>query len=469
MKILKFFFVFCFIFSFIFLFVPEFDSIFAVCKGNGSACDTNASGEDNRCCSNNCVTYNGAVSYGTCQSPQAVSPTNAPRGLNNCPTVCNSLQDEEYCGGGWEENAGRTETANCDQNHTGCTWHQCLNPGQHRMVCKAINCPSGQTCSNNVCSAPAAPAPASSSSSSSSTSTSSSSSSSIQATTPNIYNLIINPGFENGMDSWTDPDTFAAIITTPTTDIHTGSKSLKVFTNGTNKSAQKVQWIPNQGVKTYTLSGWGKKVGTGVASIQIDEWNLADAAHPVFKGSHVLTFGSSWEQIFTTFTTDASTTHIPVIVRSGENTTTAQAATTIFVDDLSLIRTTSSSSSSSSANTACVCNSPSLSTGTCSSQCTFDKYTDGSVSYSATMSCIISTALQISTPTSDQKNAFCRANLRTKGDADENGTINRTDYLYYVSAVSGGKIPPNVNPDFNGDGEVGSNDRAIVVKTLNTP
>ena len=42
-----------------------------------------------------------------------------------------------------------------------------------------------------------------------------------------------------------------------------------------------------------------------------------------------------------------------------------------------------------------------------------------------------------------------------------------TDYLYYVAAVNGGKIPATVNPDSNGDGEVGSSDRAIIIKTLN--
>ena len=57
--------------------------------------------------------------------------------------------------------------------------------------------------------------------------------------------------------------------------------------------------------------------------------------------------------------------------------------------------------------------------------------------------------------------------MRTKGDADGNGTINNMDYFYYISAVVGGKIPVTVNPDFDGDGAVSNLDREIVIKTLN--
>jgi hypothetical protein len=40
------------------------------------------------------------------------------------------------------------------------------------------------------------------------------------------------------------------------------------------------------------------------------------------------------------------------------------------------------------------------------------------------------------------------------------------DYYYLVLALNGGKIPPSVNLDFNGDGQIGLSDRAIIVKTL---
>ena len=45
--------------------------------------------------------------------------------------------------------------------------------------------------------------------------------------------------------------------------------------------------------------------------------------------------------------------------------------------------------------------------------------------------------------------------------------VDNTDYLYYVTAVNGGKIPPNINLDFDGDGAVGVTDRTIILKKLN--
>jgi hypothetical protein len=55
---------------------------------------------------------------------------------------------------------------------------------------------------------------------------------------------------------------------------------------------------------------------------------------------------------------------------------------------------------------------------------------------------------------------------RADGDADGDKDVDMSDYYYYVSAANGGKIPAWVNPDFNGDGEVGLADRIIVVRTL---
>ena len=57
--------------------------------------------------------------------------------------------------------------------------------------------------------------------------------------------------------------------------------------------------------------------------------------------------------------------------------------------------------------------------------------------------------------------------LKSKGDANCDGVVNQTDYFYYVLAVNGGTLPAGVNCDFNGDGEVGAKDRAIIINTLN--
>jgi hypothetical protein len=72
------------------------------------------------------------------------------------------------------------------------------------------------------------------------------------------------------------------------------------------------------------------------------------------------------------------------------------------------------------------------------------------------------------TPSTDNKNSWCQRPKRTQGDVDGNGIINTTDYFYYVAAVNGGKVPTNVNPDVNGDGEVGVSDREIIIRSLTT-
>lgn len=115
----------------------------------------------------------------------------------------------------------------------------------------------------------------------------------------------------------------------------------------------------------------------------------------------------------------------------------------------------------------CLCNN-----NACTSQCTFNKRTTlpSGVSYANPIGCNLSSALFNATPDANGKNAWCTRPSRTMGDADGNGVVDRIDYLYYVQAVNGGQIPftssVNVNPDFNGDGEVGVSDRAIVVVDL---
>ena len=110
-------------------------------------------------------------------------------------------------------------------------------------------------------------------------------------------------------------------------------------------------------------------------------------------------------------------------------------------------------------NPACTCDTGDV----CNTACTFDKFTD--VNYTSPLKCYLSSSLFPTPPTS--KNTWCQRGLRTKGDADGSGVVNNTDYFYYVAAVNGGQIPANVNPDFNGDGEVGATDRTIVTKSLN--
>ena len=107
----------------------------------------------------------------------------------------------------------------------------------------------------------------------------------------------------------------------------------------------------------------------------------------------------------------------------------------------------------------------------CTSACVFDKY-NPPISYAAPIQCVLSDSLFSTSPTPGDKNLWCQRNQRTKGDADGQvdglgHPVSNIDYMYYVRAVNGGKLQATVNPDFNGDGEVGSKDREIIIKTLN--
>jgi len=75
----------------------------------------------------------------------------------------------------------------------------------------------------------------------------------------------------------------------------------------------------------------------------------------------------------------------------------------------------------------------------------------------------IPTSSITSTPTPTQPNS---CSLRSQGDADCDGKVDMIDYYYLVLALNGGKTPSSVNLDFNGDGQIGLSDRAIIVKTL---
>lgn len=112
------------------------------------------------------------------------------------------------------------------------------------------------------------------------------------------------------------------------------------------------------------------------------------------------------------------------------------------------------------ASPSCLCSSGDA----CDPSCSFDKYTD--INYSNPIKCSRAGSLAGPTPNASNKNAYCVRNLRTKGDADGQNGVTDADYDYYTQAVSGGKIDPSINPDFDGDGEVGAKDRVIIIKKL---
>jgi hypothetical protein len=128
---------------------------------------------------------------------------------------------------------------------------------------------------------------------------------------------------------------------------------------------------------------------------------------------------------------------------------------------ISLLRINDPLTPTPTPNLVCICQT----SGICSNQCSFDKLTG--VTYPSSIKCNLSSSFFSESPSVLNKNNWCQRSNKTKGDANGDNKINYLDYFYYVSAVSGGKISPSVNPDFNGDGVINTLDRQIIVKTLN--
>lgn len=112
-------------------------------------------------------------------------------------------------------------------------------------------------------------------------------------------------------------------------------------------------------------------------------------------------------------------------------------------------------------NPLCLCSNDS-----CSTVCTFDKYTD--VTYHSPIKCSRELNTVGPTPDAPMKTNYCQRIQRTLGDVDGVNGVTSDDYFYYVSAVNGGGIPAFVNADANGDGLASIDDRAIIVRSLGT-
>lgn len=111
-------------------------------------------------------------------------------------------------------------------------------------------------------------------------------------------------------------------------------------------------------------------------------------------------------------------------------------------------------------NPDCVCGATNL----CDTSCPKRKLKN--MNYPSTVTCVGPASIYTTQPTQQDKTAVCRSVKRRVGDANADGVINDIDYDYYTQVVLGAKIPPRVNPDFNADGEVGSQDREIIIKRL---
>lgn len=111
----------------------------------------------------------------------------------------------------------------------------------------------------------------------------------------------------------------------------------------------------------------------------------------------------------------------------------------------------------------CVCQSD----GTCASSCpvyqSANRLSVSGIDYASPYKCTLNQTNQwLSAPTVDNKNSFCTRVLRTKGDANgTDGVDELIDFGYYFRAVIGAKLPPGVNPDFDGDGVISNDDLAL--------
>ncbi len=111
--------------------------------------------------------------------------------------------------------------------------------------------------------------------------------------------------------------------------------------------------------------------------------------------------------------------------------------------------------------TNCVCQTD----NTCSSPCQFTKLTD--IGYTDPISCFTPVRIHNIAPSSANKNAYCNRLRRTEGDANADGKIDVDDYLYFLTAISLGKVPVSVDPDFDGDGQIDLDDLTIWERSTN--
>ena len=110
-------------------------------------------------------------------------------------------------------------------------------------------------------------------------------------------------------------------------------------------------------------------------------------------------------------------------------------------------------------NTSCVCQTD----NTCPTSCALysNKLSRLSSTYANPIQCLLRDNITTTRPNQDNKNAWCNTAKRTKGDANNDNVVDQVDYTYWLRASNGGQIPPDKNPDFNGDGEVGRADLDI--------
>jgi hypothetical protein len=304
-----------------------------------------------------------------------------------------------------------------------------------------------------------------------------------------------NPGFENGTANWWvwDPSggNNTNFVVTGNNPATSGSKSAKI-TLGPNTCPSSIcgdnntiiacvgqgrqrwqnssMWTPSLWAnKTFQFSYWFKPNSNSVRTRMQIALRKQDNSLVTYWLPGV--FGSSagvgtWQRMVKNVTIPAT--------YEGQNVTAIDIVVCVlgyendeaFIDDVNIAEVIPSPTltPTPTINPNCHCV---LNTNNCSTSCNFSSYS--SFSYNAPFRCLPSESLFSIIPTGwDWRNSGCQRPERGRGDADGNGVINTLDYMYYVSAVNGGRIHYSINPDFNGDGEVGFSDREIIIKSLSS-
>jgi hypothetical protein len=151
---------------------------------------------------------------------------------------------------------------------------------------------------------------------------------------PPDFNIVGNPGFEQGTSGWNNNGT-ANVSLEQVTDGHSGVYSARL-TNGGSSSATMTlndspNWVETSTAGTFTARAWVRSdTGTGKAYVRLREYQGSTL---VVLATSVVTLSSTWQQMTVSLTAQAagtSTLDLNVYV-SG-----APAGTNLYVDDVTL-------------------------------------------------------------------------------------------------------------------------------------
>lgn len=151
-------------------------------------------------------------------------------------------------------------------------------------------------------------------------------------------NLIQNPGFEQGLDTWRDQTGSGSISSQLVSDSHSGSQALEISNTKTSSFGHQQTLINIESGSTYRLKGWAKGLTSALKSSKL---RIAWYTSPDGSGKQIATADTNeissatdWQLLHTDVTAPAQSksAKIRLVLASTEN---GQQARAIF-DDLEL-------------------------------------------------------------------------------------------------------------------------------------